>query len=226
MYIYVGNNPLKYIDQTGQVKVYPMDGGEPHELDVLSPIEGTYRSDNLFDFPESYERLEEIVKTYPANKLDLLNANTKFTIKSEGRKGALTIRALSLPPSTSEFENIMDFNTGQLTFESNFRDKNCISGLNATEVTSYQYLGMTKIAGALNMLPKTFLREGISNPSTKKAIEIYRADGNYPKFYRNFVGSSDNGRSSLRIANTFSLEIVSIKMSSSTTLFQFEHLNQ
>jgi hypothetical protein len=37
----------------------------------------------------------------------------------------------------------MDFNTGQLTFESNFRDKNCISGLNATEVTSYQYLGMT-----------------------------------------------------------------------------------
>jgi hypothetical protein len=36
---------------------------------------------------------------------------------------------------------------------------------------------MTKIAGALNMLPKTFLREGISNPSTKKAIEIYRADG-------------------------------------------------
>jgi hypothetical protein len=58
-------------------------------------------------------------------------------------------------------------------------------------------LEMTKIAGALNMLPKTFLREGISNPSTKKAIEIYQADGNYPKFYRNFVGSSDNGRSSL-----------------------------
>jgi hypothetical protein len=27
--------------------------------------------------------------------------------------------------------------------------------LNATEVTAYQYLGMTKIAGALNMLPKT-----------------------------------------------------------------------
>jgi hypothetical protein len=31
--------------------------------------------------------------------------------------------------------------------------------LNATEVTSYQYLGMTKIAGALNMLPKTMLRQ-------------------------------------------------------------------
>jgi hypothetical protein len=41
---------------------------------------------------------------------------------------------------------------------------------------------MTKIAGALNMLPKTFLREGIVNPSTEEAIKIYRADGNYPKF--------------------------------------------
>jgi hypothetical protein len=30
---------------------------------------------------------------------------------------------------------------------------------NATEVTSYQYLGMTKIAGALNMLPKKILRQ-------------------------------------------------------------------
>jgi hypothetical protein len=44
LYVYVDNNPLKYIDPTGHVKVYPMDGGEPHELDVLSPIEGTYRS--------------------------------------------------------------------------------------------------------------------------------------------------------------------------------------
>jgi hypothetical protein len=101
--------------------------------------------DNLFYFPESYERLEEIVGTYPANKLDLLNANTKFTIESEDSKGALTIRAKSLLSSTNEFENIMDFPTGRLTFESNFRDKNCTSGLNATEVTSYQYLGMTKI---------------------------------------------------------------------------------
>jgi hypothetical protein len=53
----------------------------------------------------SYERLEEIVKAYPANKLDSLNANTKFTIESEDSKGALTIRAKSLPSSTSEFEN-------------------------------------------------------------------------------------------------------------------------
>jgi hypothetical protein len=46
------------------------------------------------------------------------------------------------------------------------------SGLNATEVTSYQYLGMTKIAGALNMLPKTMLRNNITNPSTEEAIKI------------------------------------------------------
>jgi hypothetical protein len=39
----------------------------------------------------------------------------------------------------------MDFATGQLTFKANFRDKDCTSGLNATEAISYQYLGMTKI---------------------------------------------------------------------------------
>jgi hypothetical protein len=35
------------------------------EIDVLSPIEGTYQNNNLFYFPEAYERLENIVKTYP-----------------------------------------------------------------------------------------------------------------------------------------------------------------
>jgi hypothetical protein len=33
LYIYVGNNPLKYIDQTGQVKVYPMDASSSKVLD-------------------------------------------------------------------------------------------------------------------------------------------------------------------------------------------------
>jgi hypothetical protein len=59
--------------------------------------------------------------------------------------------------------------------------------LNATEVTAYQYLGMTKIAGALNMLPKTILDEIITNDSTNEAIKIYQADRNSPKFYRNFL---------------------------------------
>jgi RHS repeat-associated protein len=156
LYVYVGNNPLKYIDPTGHVKVYPMDKGEPHELDVLSPIEGTYRSDSMFHFPESYERLEGIVRTYSSNKLDLLNDNTKFIIESKDSKGALTIKAHSLPSSTSEFENIMNFSTGQLTFDSNFRDKNCTSGLNATEVISYQYLGMTKIAKYWQFLKRIY----------------------------------------------------------------------
>jgi hypothetical protein len=31
-----------------------MDGGKPHELDVLSPIESTYRNDNLLHYPEAH----------------------------------------------------------------------------------------------------------------------------------------------------------------------------
>ncbi|CAC9466786.1 hypothetical protein [uncultured Gammaproteobacteria bacterium] len=213
LYVYVGNNPLKYIDPTGHVKVYPMNEGEPYELDVLSPIESTYRGDNLFYFPESYERLEEIVKTYPANKLNLLNTKTEFSTKSEESNGALIVKAYT-HPSFDTFRNTMHFSTGELVFNSNhkYKDKNHHSSLNATEVTAYQYLGMTKIAGALNMLPKTMLRRSITNPSTNEAIEIYQADRNYPKFYRNFLIKSDNGRSSLRIANTFSLEVSSIEL--------------
>jgi hypothetical protein len=37
----VGNNPLKYIDPTGHVKVIPADINlANYEIDVLSPIEG------------------------------------------------------------------------------------------------------------------------------------------------------------------------------------------
>jgi hypothetical protein len=39
-------------------------------------------------------------------------------------------------------------------------------------------------------------------------------DRNYPRFYRNFLIESDNGRPSLRLANTFSIEITSIKLES------------
>jgi hypothetical protein len=58
----------------------------------------------------------------------------------------------------------MNFSTGELVFSTNFKNirQNRRSGLNATEVISYQYLGMTKIAGALNMLPKTMLRQSIA----------------------------------------------------------------
>jgi hypothetical protein len=64
-----------------------MNEGEPYELDVLSPIESTYRGDNLFYFPKSYKRLEKIVRMYPANKFDTLNANTTFITMSEEDKG-------------------------------------------------------------------------------------------------------------------------------------------
>jgi hypothetical protein len=40
----VGNNPLKYTDPTGYVKIIPVDMRPPYgEIDVLSPIEGTYQ---------------------------------------------------------------------------------------------------------------------------------------------------------------------------------------
>jgi RHS repeat-associated protein len=214
LYVYVGNNPLKYIDPTGHVKIDSVDTSLLYnKIDVLSPIEGTYQNNNLFYFPESYERLENIVKAYPADKFNLLNNNTKFSIEpEESNNGELLIRAYSNPPFDC-FLNTMNFSTGELVFNSNikYRDKNYRSGLNATEVTAYQYLGMTKIAGALNMLPKTMLRQSITNPSTNEAIEIYLADRNYPKFYRNFLIKSDNGRSSLRITNTFSLKVASIE---------------
>jgi hypothetical protein len=50
----VDNNPLKYIDPTGHVKVIPADINlENYEIDVLSPIEGTYQNNNLFLCPYS-----------------------------------------------------------------------------------------------------------------------------------------------------------------------------
>ncbi|CAC9424519.1 hypothetical protein [uncultured Gammaproteobacteria bacterium] len=48
LYVYVGNNPLKYIDPTGHVKVIPADISlENYEIDVLNPIEETYQNNNL-----------------------------------------------------------------------------------------------------------------------------------------------------------------------------------
>jgi hypothetical protein len=78
----------------------------------------------------------------------LLNTNTEFSIKSEESSNSeLIIQAHSLPPS-DYFMNVMNFSTGELVFDSNFKNEypDRRSGLNATEVISYQYLGMTKIA--------------------------------------------------------------------------------
>ncbi len=214
LYVYVGNNPLKYIDPTGHVKVTPVDMDlADYEIDILSPIEGTYQNNNLFNFPESYERLENIVKSYPADKFSLLETHTMFSTQSNDSNGALTIKAHSYPPSDT-FINIMNFSTGELNFNSHFKNEDISlrSGLNATEVTAYQYLGMTKIAGALNMLPTTILNKSITNDSTQEAIKIYKADRNYPRFYRNFFINSDNGRFSSRVINTFSFEATSIKL--------------
>jgi hypothetical protein len=45
----VGNNPLKYVDPTGHVKVILADISlENYEIDVLSPIEETYWNNDLF----------------------------------------------------------------------------------------------------------------------------------------------------------------------------------
>jgi hypothetical protein len=59
---------------------------------------------------------------------------------------------------------------------------------------------------------RQLLRQSITNPSTNEAIEIYLTDRNYPKFYRNFLKNSDNGRFSLKVTNTFSLKTTSIKL--------------
>jgi hypothetical protein len=53
-------------------------------------------------------------------------------------------------------------NVGEYHYQYSFKRPVYRSGLNATEVTSYQYLGMTKIAGALNMLPKKILKYTVS----------------------------------------------------------------
>jgi hypothetical protein len=49
-----------------------------------------------------------------------------------------------------DYLNIMNFSTGVLHFRINYKEGN--NNINATQVTTYQYLGMTKVAGALNQL--------------------------------------------------------------------------
>jgi hypothetical protein len=46
------------MDPTGHAKVTPDDISLPdYEINILSPIRGTYQNNHLFYFPEAYERL-------------------------------------------------------------------------------------------------------------------------------------------------------------------------
>ncbi|CAC9640383.1 RHS repeat-associated core domain-containing protein [bacterium endosymbiont of Bathymodiolus sp. 5 South] len=221
LYVYVGNNPLKYVDPTGHVKVYEIeDRGEFRELDILSPIiSAPYDNDNLFHFPAAYQRLEESVKHHSINRIDeytILDTKTNF-ITNPKHKSETAVEANFMPRGFGpiHFRNSMDFSTGELTFYTNYRRS--ISSFkakintNATEITCYQYLGMTKIFGVQNVLPKTFFRSTIANISTTSVIQHYKNTGDYLKFFNDFIRETDNGRSSTRIADAFGLEITAIK---------------
>ena len=202
LFVYVGNNPLQYIDLTGHVKVYPANKGKPYKIDILDPIDETYRNDNLLYYPEAYQRLQETVGSNP--KLTLLDSNTNFTIISNK---PLKIQAeFTLAEEGGDYSNIMNFSTGVLHFRRNYKEGN--DNINATQVTAYQYLGMTKIARALNQLPKTFFRYNILNPTTNTIIREYEDDKNYSKFRHDFMKTSDHGRSSWRIADALGLKII------------------
>jgi hypothetical protein len=60
--------------------------------------------------------------------------NSEFTLAEEG----------------GDYSNIMNFSTGVLHFQRNYKEGN--DNINATQVTAYQYLGMTKIARASSVI--------------------------------------------------------------------------
>jgi len=208
LYVYVDNNPLKYLDPTGHATVltFPYMGSS-YEFDVLSPINQTFQGGNLFNSHAAYQRLEEVVGRYSAIEYGALDTNTIFFILEDTSKIRSTYSL-----EQNNFINTMDFSTGEFTFEANFIDRNTNLGLNATQVASYQYLGMTKIVGALNMLPKTLVRNRITNKAANTIINAYKENGDYPEFKRFFVGSTDNGRSSSRVADALGLNITSIEL--------------
>jgi hypothetical protein len=55
----------------------------------------------------------------------------------------------TLAEEGGDYSNIMNFSTGVLHFQRNYKEGN--DNINATQVTAYQYLGMTKIARALKI---------------------------------------------------------------------------
>ncbi|SGZ99442.1 insecticidal toxin complex protein [Bathymodiolus thermophilus thioautotrophic gill symbiont] len=216
LYVYVGNNPLKYVDPTGYAKVYSFKGLNLYDIDVLSPVGMSVHNDSTFLFPEAYQRVVDTVRNIPADEYHKLDRGTRFSIKSRGDRGNVLAVEARTQVTTDLFTNMMDFSTGVLTFEINFacnrRQPNSDLKLNATQITAYQYLGMSKIAKATNRLPRTFLREGISNALANIIIMTYEFDRNYLTFRKDFLYESDNGRSSLRIAHAFSLKVASIEL--------------
>jgi RHS repeat-associated protein len=66
LYVYVGNNPTWVLSLPAMMAV------------------PTYQNNNLFYFPEAYERLENIVRTYPTDKFNLIDANTEFSVITKG----------------------------------------------------------------------------------------------------------------------------------------------
>ncbi|CAB5505944.1 RHS repeat domain-containing protein [Bathymodiolus thermophilus thioautotrophic gill symbiont] len=216
LYVYVGNNPLKYIDPTGQVKVYPFKSLSFYDMDVLSPVEMADHNDSTFLFPEAYQRVVDIVRNIPADEYRKLDHGTKFSIKSEESHGNVLAVESRTRVTTDLFINDMNFSTGVLTFGINFICEHNMPALdlklNATQITAYQYLGMTKIAKAINRLPKMLLRESIGNPLAKIIIATYESDRNYLQFRKDFLNESDNGRSSSRIVHAFGLETTFIEL--------------
>jgi hypothetical protein len=105
---------------------------------------------------------------------------------------------------------------GELTFRINYRRSafgNKVSiNTTATEITCYQYLGMTKIFGVQNVLPKTFLRSAIENDTALSVIQRYEDTKDDAEFFKDFINKTDNGRSSTRIADAFGLKITTIAL--------------
>jgi hypothetical protein len=200
-----------------------------YELDILgSIISAPHDNDNLFHFPAAYQRLEEYVRHHSIHKADeynILDTKTDF-IKNPEYKNASIVQAYFNPHRSIHFKNLMDFSTGELTFRTNYRRSafgNKVSiNTTATEITCYQYLGMTKIFGVQNVLPKTFLRSAIENDTALSVIQRYEDTKDDAEFFKDFINKTDNGRSSTRIADAFGLKITTIalvKKSNSVRLF-------
>ncbi|MBA5248952.1 MAG: RHS repeat-associated core domain-containing protein [Gammaproteobacteria bacterium] len=215
LYTYTTNNPLKYIDPTGHVAVFYSIEDTPRQYSVFSPALETFHSANLFHLPHAQQRLEDIVRRYPDHRLQSLDANTNLEVtfeesEGEGEGKMLKIRADTFFSSDNHFDNTMNFTTGEFTFASNFRTADL--NIRATQAVAFQYLGMAKIAGAINNMPQKFLRDSITNHTTKNIMSTYQTNKDPIQFEYDFINNCDNGRSSFRAADILGLEISSVEL--------------